>query len=463
MLSPLNYFLPYQLRWILADAPFVLGEKARRIGWTYASSFRAVDRRLRLGTNLYFTSADLTAAREFIEYCLRWARVANVVANDVGQCALDETDGTTAFVIRFENGAKIVAGSSNPKFFRSKGGDADGDEYAFHADQQELLKAMHASALVWGHQLRLWSTHNGEESFFNSLLGKARLADANGNAGSTVRAEIHRVTIMDAIDQGLVEKIKGLDSPNLSARQRFLDELRATVPDEDTWNQEYLCQPSTEQTALLPYELIAECESGKLPDESDPWWSDPLQRRADMTHGPLYAGFDVGRKNDRSVLWVLEKAGDVYQTVGIRRLTDMPFTQQENLLNMLLCIKRLKRLCIDSTGIGAMLAERLAQRWGTRAEAIHFTAASKSELALPLVRLFQDKRIRVPADDTVRRDLHSVRRTLTSARNVRLDALRTVDGHGDHFWALALAYHAADDHPAPAFGARSLLAKPVGW
>jgi phage FluMu gp28-like protein len=40
----------------------------------------------------------------------------------------------TTLVMTFANGNKIVAGSSNPKFFRSKGGAAGLDEFAFHRD-----------------------------------------------------------------------------------------------------------------------------------------------------------------------------------------------------------------------------------------------------------------------------------------------------------------------------------------
>ena len=71
--ASLNYFLPYQQRWITDPSSLAIGEKSRRIGWTYASSYCAVERRVRLKTNLYFSSADLTAARECIDYCKMWA------------------------------------------------------------------------------------------------------------------------------------------------------------------------------------------------------------------------------------------------------------------------------------------------------------------------------------------------------------------------------------------------------
>ena len=121
----------------------------------------------------------------------------------------------------------------------------------------------------------------------------------------------------------------------------------------------------------------------------------------------------------------------------------------------------MRRLCVDSTGIGAMLAERLRQRWGHRVEPVHFTQAVKSELAMPLVRLFQEKLIRIPADAAVREDLHKVRKVVTASHNVRLDAARDADGHADRFWALALAHHAADAEPVRL--PSPVMRKPVGW
>jgi len=175
----------------------------------------------------------------------------------------------------------------------------------------------------------------------------------------------------------------------------------------------------------------------------------------------LYAGFDVGRKHDRSVLWLVERVGDVLWTRGLRVLHDVNFTAQEQLLIALMQRGAVRRLCIDSTGIGAMLAERLVQRFGHRVEAIHFTAAVKSDLAMPLLRLFQDRLVRVPADPEVREDLHKVRKVVTASNNVRLEADRDdKTGHADRFWALALACHAAQEaRPLPA----PLARKPIEW
>lgn len=461
MSGMLDYFLPFQIAWIEEAAPFAGGEKSRRIGWTYASSFRAVQRRVQKKGNLFYSSADLTAAKEFIDYCRMWAGVFNVVAKEGQEEQIIDEDRITTLVLTFDNGTRIVAGSSNPKFFRSKGGDADLDEFAFHREPQELLKAAHATAIFWGHQLRFWSTHNGEGNLFNRLVKDGRRYMAARDAGKLegfqgVKLVVHRTTILDAVEQGIVEKIRKIKGGRDDlARREWLDEMRATCPDEDTWNEEYLCQPSTDEASLLSYPLIRKCEEPNLPVNAE------LAHELDSSK-VYYAGFDVGRKRDLSVLWVLEKYGDVFWTRKIRVMDRMDFTAQEQVLDELMRHRGVKRLCIDATGIGAMLAERLEQRWSKyRAEGVTFTAPVKSELAMPLLRLFQDRLIRIPADDRVREDLHSVRKIVTAANNVRLDADRDTDGHADRFWSLALAYHAADDlkMPLPPPAAQ----KPFGW
>ena len=465
MFDPRTHFLPYQLAWISDGSPVAVGEKSRRIGWTYASAFRAVDRRVNLGTNLYYSSVDLTAAREFIDYCKTWAGVFEAHADE--ELVDDHT-----LMLRFpHNGAAILAGSSNPKFFRSKGGDADADEFAFHRDQRELYKAMQPASLVWGHQLRLWSTHNGEGSFFNRLVREGRKVEGGEGRVEGEKAatrSVHTVTLLDAVAQGLVEKIKGLSAPSENARREFVEEIRASCPDEDAWNEEYLCRPSSEQRSLLSYALIQSCEVEEGRVEGGEWRvkTDAAAPPLPSTlHSPpstsLFAGFDVGRKHDRSVLWVVEKVGDVLWTRTVRVLEDVNFTAQEQLLAALMQRREVKRLCVDATGIGAMLAERLVQRFGHRVEALHFTAAVKSELAMPLLRLFQDKLVRIPAGSEIREDLHKVRKVVTASNNVRLEADRDAGGHADRFWALALACHAALDTPAvlPAPIAR----KPLEW
>jgi phage FluMu gp28-like protein len=462
--APFNLFTPYQLAWGADPSGVRLAEKSRRIGWTFYDAFEALISRVgskpTRDYDCWYSATDMTAAEEYIGYVSDFAAMVDQVAKvSDAEVEVAGDDGQSAKInvmrVTLANGLRITAGSSNPKFFRSKGGEVKLDELAFHADGKAMFKAAHASARFWGFPLSAWSSHHGPDSYFNKLITWAR-------AGQ-LKASVHSVNILQAVDQGIVERIR-MRREKLSEippvderyRQEWLDSLRAECPDQDTWDEEYMLVPSTDASSLLTYDLIQSCE----PKAGEPL---PLAMAPEeLEHGSVMtAGFDVGRRKDRSALWVLKKVGDVFVTRMIRVLENTTFSAQEDLLNAVMANRSLKRLCIDETGIGMQLAERMRHRWGHRVEPVTFSAPVKAELAMPLKRLFEDRLVRVPADGDVREDLHKVRKTVTAAGNVRFDAARDDEGHADRFWALALAYHAADDNkrPLPA----PLMKKPVGW
>jgi phage FluMu gp28-like protein len=105
-------------------------------------------------------------------------------------------------------------------------------------------------------------------------------------------------------------------------------------------------------------------------------------------------------------------------------------------------------LCIDATGIGAQLAEDLRLKFGARVEEVRFTHPVQMEVGMPMLPLFQDRGIRIPAEQSVREGLHKVRKTVTASNNVRLEAESDEAGHADEFWACALAVHAAHTRAA---------------
>ena len=65
----------------------------------------------------------------------------------------------------------------------------------------------------------------------------------------------------------------------------------------------------------------------------------------------------------------------------------------------------------------------------------------------------EDKRLRIPPDDELRRDLHSIRTEQGPTGAPRLLAERgATDGHADRFWAIALAAAAAATGAGPIEG-----------
>ena len=118
-----SFFLPYQLRWLNDKSKVKIWEKSRRIGATYVQSYEDVrDCVYKRVPAVWFSSADESAAREYIDYCEQWTKLFNVAAKSLGEVIIDNDKDIKAFVIEFNNGTKIHALSSNPKGFRSKGG-----------------------------------------------------------------------------------------------------------------------------------------------------------------------------------------------------------------------------------------------------------------------------------------------------------------------------------------------------
>ena len=142
------------MRWLEDNSKVKIWEKSRRIGATYVQSYEDVrDCVYKRVPAVWFSSADESAAREYIDYCEQWAKLFDTATKSYGEVIIDVEKDIKAYVIEFKNGCKINALSSNPKGFRSKGGKVVLDEFAFHKNAMELWKAARP-CITWGYPLR---------------------------------------------------------------------------------------------------------------------------------------------------------------------------------------------------------------------------------------------------------------------------------------------------------------------
>lgn len=429
-----KYFLPYQIEWLKDNSKVKLWEKSRRIGATYVQAYEDVrDCILKNVPAVWFSSADESAAKEYILYCANWAKLFDKGAKDLGEIVLSDDYAIKTFTVEFSNGARINALSSNPKAFRSKGGKVVLDEFAFHKDQLALWKAA-KPAITWGFPLRILSTHNGKQNLFYKFIESIRQGKLNWAH--------HKTDIFTAVNQGLVDKISGrkVSKPE---RDQWLKDTQDDCFDNSTWLEEYCCTPVDESTAFLSYEQIFACESDTI-NSANISLSEAQN---------LYLGFDIARKKDLSVIWILEQVSDMLFTREVKIMEKVPFNHQRDVLFDYLKLSNLRRACIDSTGLGMQLAEEAQQNFGRfKVEPVSFTGRVKEEIAFDLLTKFQDKLIKIPADKDIREDLHSIKKVVTSSNNIRFDVAQSeVSGHADRFWALALAIHAAKSNAGPVF------------
>jgi phage FluMu gp28-like protein len=433
--NPDGIFLPFQSKWITDNSRLKLMEKSRQIGISWATAYAADERTAAQGArhDQWVSSRDDLQARLFIEDCKMWASIMNRAAKDLGEVVLDPKDKITAYVIEFASGKRIHSMSSNPDAQAGKRGGRVLDEFALHPDPRKLWSIAYPG-ITWGGNMEVISTHRGSHNFFNQLIREAR------EHGNPKKLSLHRVTLQDALDQGFLYKLQQMlpadDERQAMDEAAYFQFVRSGCADEESFQQEYMCSPADDDVAFLEYSLIT---SAEYPAGTD-WQS--------VGHGQLYAGVDIGRKKDLTVLWVFEKLGDVFYTRHVERMQNMRKSDQEKILYP--WFERCRRVCIDMTGLGIGWVDDAQDKFGeARIEGVTFTGPVKEALAYPVRGAMEDHIVRIPYDPKVRADLRQVTKQVTPAGNIRFTAERTPDGHADHFWALALGIHAASGPSGP--------------
>jgi len=409
----------YEAAWVADRARFKAGNWSRQTGKSFTVALEAVDDAAETGDDWVLLSRGERQSKELMAKVKMHLEAYGMAAVDLQETFFADTR-TTMLVATLPNGARIMGLPANPDTARGFSANVILDEFAFHADPDKIWAAIFPT-VSRGYKLRVVSTPQGPGNRFHKIMTET------GDRWSH-----HTVDIYRAVAEGAPHDI---------------DELRAGIDDEDIWAQEYECRFIDEASAWLSYDLIAAAYSDAIPAEIDGDDFDPAIL-ADPV-GPLYAGLDIGRRHDRTVLWIVEQIGDVFVTRAILILHRWPFRRQQELLQTIIRDHKIARVCIDATGIGAQMAEETRDTFGYRVEPVVFTAPVKEDLAVRMRRGFEDRRIRIPHDRRLRDDLHSIKKITTVAGNIRFDAQRTKEGHADRFWAGALALLAGDPGVTP--------------
>ena len=432
--SPAIPVYPYQQRWLADQSRFKLWVKSVQIGASFAQCLEAVmdcaKSKERTNTLWILLSASERQALELARTCKQMCQAARLTA-ELRENEFFHQTLLSQHRLEFPNGTRILALPANPDTARGYAGNVVLDEFAIHRDAREIWRAAFGRASR-GYRIRVLSSPKGQIGKFFELAKELGLV----TPPERPQLEIHNpqspwsghwTNIHLAVEEGAPLRI---------------EELRAAAGDEDTWLQEYCCVFLSAAENYIPLDLIASCESPEASLEFGP------QAAGHKPQAERFFGFDVGRKRDLSVLVIIEKMGDVCWVRGIQELAQARFALQEKAIGdaCQVCV----RGCLDATGIGQQMAERMQEQFGGRVEPVQFTLQVKQDLAVRVRRLFEERRIRIPDYAPLRHDLSAVKRLITPAGNVRYDADRTDAGHADRFWALALALSAADSGVAAA-------------
>jgi phage FluMu gp28-like protein len=337
-----------------------------------------------------------------------------------------------AETLTFASGGRILALPSTGG--RSFTGNVFLDEFAYQEHPKKVWDAAAAVTMLGG-RLRVASTPNGIGNDFHSLWKRA--------TDPALGWKQHEIALEHAIAEGYPVDLSKC--------------WTLAKGDPRLFDQLFNCKFLDGSAQYIPTALI---DAASVTDLY-------------TYEGEYFAGLDIGRTADRTVLVVLRKRPDEQRFlawVASCKRTDSDAL--EALVEWCFQVFKPRRLCVDSTGLGAFPAERMQKKHGRqRVEPIVFSQPVKEDLATTMYSAFAEDTlkiakttdaIRLPretprsllrdieprAAERLREDVCAIRREVTSAGNVRYDAPHTDEGHADSAWALALALHACGKGPS---------------
>jgi len=452
-----SLLMGYQSRWNADTSPVKIIEKSRRIGISYAEAADDVLYAASAeGANVYYISYSKEMTQGFIQDCATWARAFNAAASQIEESVLEEEDKQIlTYTIKFDSGHIIQTFTSSPRNLRSKGRPGERlviDEAAFVDDIKELLKAAMAMTM-WGGQIRIISTHNGDDNPFNELITDVRSGKYDYS--------LHRVDLDDALRDGLFRKICAVTGQEWSIEREA--EWRRTMvnrykPNED---EELFCIPSKGGGAWLTRALIEarmkpapvirftgspefnnatpEQRSRVMQDWIDEELKPLLQFNPALRHA---LGMDFARTGDLSCIAPAQIAVNLHVTIPfLVEMKNVPYNQQLQVLFAIAdALPRLGGMVIDSRGNGSYVGEAAYDKYGSVVVRLMPTEGWYRDNMPPYKAAFEDETITVPKHDGLLQD----HRAIKLIRGVpRMPEGKTSgDSHGDGAMACVYA-HAA--------------------
>lgn len=245
-------------------------------------------------------------------------------------------------------------------------------------------------------------------------------------------------------------------APSLTTAERVEmfgnDRIRAiyaNMPEED-FQQEYECEFGNEATAWITWEEIKANQDKDLLcliSRSSREISKAKQAidslaeaiRLKQIEAALGAGYDVGRTRNTSELFIIGKSTtSSYPLRAAITLDNCEFDDQLEVISYAMIRLPIILMLIDQNGIGMNLAENAQRAFPGKVQGAEFTNPNKAVWAADAKMLAQQKKTPLPINREIAYQIHSIKKTVTPAKNIIYDTERNEKHHADKFWAWAL-------------------------
>ncbi|MCX8191627.1 MAG: terminase family protein, partial [Nitrososphaerales archaeon] len=322
--------------------------------------------------------------------------------------------------ITFHNGSRVKALPYS--LHRLRGETCDlifVDEASFIRDDEilfdSILKPMLATRWQRGAQIIVSSTPWGKNTMFYRFCKDPIVAKDWSQ---------HHITWRDAVKEGLIPL-------------EFIEAQRRSISTE-RFQREYEAEFVEDHDSYLTQDLIARCQDPEL----EYWSFDHFIKDKE-----LYAGIDLGKKHDYSVIAVLEKdhfhEDYPLKLVHLKRFElDTPYASVIGYMKIL--SERWKifhRICVDQSGVGEYIVEDMRNAGIENIEGVVLTMQKKEEVLGYLKQVMLESKLKLPYDEDLIIEMNIEKYELTKDGHIKFS--HPEHCHDDRLWALALAVYAS--------------------
>jgi phage FluMu gp28-like protein len=334
----------------------------------------------------------------------------------------DFYDRALRTMVHLNNGSLIEAFPNNPETVRGPTLDmVYCDEMNFIAHDEELYDAVLFTLGTTEGKFVCTSTPWTTDSIFYRIFHDHAFRDF---------ATSH-ITYKDALE------------PSGPLKKAIVERIRKQFEgDPWRWRREMMAEWAEDENVWLPQALISNCLDHQL----------EFYEFDDLAKGEFYAGLDLGKHQDYSVLEVVELKDNAINLVHEHRFPlKTPYASVIGYVKTLSDRWGFRRVLVDMSGVGDYIVEDMINAGITETEGVNFTQQSKEELATYMKQMMVQGKLKLPYDSDLIAELNVERFELTKSGAVKFS--HPEGTHDDRFWALALAIFAARKRePAPYFG-----------
>jgi len=230
-----------------------------------------------------------------------------------------------------------------------------------------------------------------------------------------------------------VHYVKSSECPLIT--REFLNEMRRNMTDE-AYRMEYEAEFTEASTSYFSQDLIRSCVDPALEFIS----SIDLH----IPSGEYCGGCDLGKLQDYSVFVVVQKINGQIRLVFLKEFPiETPYSHVIGFMVRANEKFRFRKILIDKSGVGEVVAEEIKSQGLMNAEGQSFTAQSKAEMLAFLKVKMEQSLFEMPYDRRLCEQINEQRFEYTKSGQLRF--WHPTGSHDDQLWALALACFATKE------------------